>query len=99
MNHKIEKLRLIALSAMTLLLCGCGGGGGGIAGVTGFLFGGGSGFGSGSGGAFLASTGGVASIGQVATIVNPEPTTMLLMGSGVAVMGYYQTLKNRNRKK
>ena len=44
------------------------------------------GAGAASGGTLLASGGGAA----IATIHNPEPATMLLMGAGMMAMAYYK---------
>jgi len=75
------------LSVLLPVVYGCGGGGGGGSAALGALFGPGSGGGGGGGGG-----GG----DTLATIHNPEPATLLLMGSGMAVMGLYRKHK-KNR--
>lgn len=42
----------------------------------------------------LAVTAGVESAGHIGTITNPEPATMLLLGSGMMAMAYF---KNRSK--
>lgn len=40
----------------------------------------------------------IANGGDVATITNPEPATMLLMGGGIATMAYLQNKKRKSQK-
>jgi hypothetical protein len=69
------------------LLAGCGSGGGGLAALgLGSLFGGGV-----SGG--LALLGGGA--GTIASVHNPEPASMFLLGSGVAAMSFFKKVTKK----
>ena len=68
------------LSVLLPFVYGCQGGGGAL----GFL----GGSGGGSGGSFVG--GGDIGGGGITTIVQPEPTTMLLLGSGMAAMAAYK---------
>jgi hypothetical protein len=79
----------IMLLAVVPLLSGCGGGGGLAALGLGSLFGlgGSNSFSSLLGGGSLAL---LNSPETIPTLVNPEPTSMLLMGTGVAAMAYFK---------
>ena len=90
MKEKVMKLKN-AILAVTLMpvISGCGVGGAAGLGSLGSLFAFSSGSGGGAGAGLLASAGGA---GGVATIHQPEPTTMLLMGGGLIAMHY---LKNK----
>jgi hypothetical protein len=76
---------------MLPFLAGCGGGGGGslVSLALGSLFGLGTGVAF-TGGGLLAAGGSGAGI---ATIHNPEPASMFLMGSGMAIMAVYKKIK------
>ena len=72
---------------------GCQGGGGG---PLGFLGGGGFfGGGSNGGGSFVGGGGTFVTGETLATIHNPEPTTMLLLGSGLAAMAFQRARKKK----
>ena len=79
----------LLLSILLPLLSGCGGGGGGGLGgiISSFLGNSGNGGGGNSDVADLLSGGG-SGVETLATIHNPEPTTMLLMGGGLAAMAF-----------
>ena len=83
----------IAMFAVILpFVYGCNGGGGGISASVGGLFGG--------------KTASIASLttdvssgsGGLATLHNPEPATMVLLGSGMLMMGYLRSRKNLVKK-
>ena len=82
-------LKNILLLAVVPLLTGCGGGGALAALGLGSLFGLGGGSIS-----SLASGGSLAllnsSAGSIPTLTNPEPTSMLLVGTGIAAMAYFK---------
>ena len=63
--------------------------------LTGFLFGGG-----GLGGVALLDGGGAALGGgaELATLHQPEPASMLLLGSGLAAMSYFKSKTGRRKK-
>ena len=87
MKEKLMKSKnsLLALSLMPFV-CGCQAGAIGLNSLGNlFAF---SGGGAESGAGLLASVGGG---GGVATIVNPEPASMLLMGGGLIAMKYLKS--------
>ena len=71
------------LSVLLPFFYGCQGGGDGALG-----------FSSSGGGGSIA--GGGTGGGEITTIVNPEPATMLLLGSGFAAMAWHKR-KNKNK--
>jgi len=93
----LKHINLLVLTVALPFVYGCGGaGGGGIGALTGFLFGG-----AGSSVGLFSSAGSslpleIASAAEVAAIHNPEPATMLLLGSGMMAMTYFKSRKNRN---
>lgn len=89
MYTKIASFAFISL--LLLSICGCQGGGGGDLGS--FFVGGDDSYadsGGGDGGGIIDDGGG----GGIDPIVNPEPTSVLLLGSGLVAMAFYA-----NRKK
>jgi len=88
-NKKMHLKNMLILSAMLPFVAGCGGGGLAALGL-GSLF---ASFGGGGGDltTLLASSG-----GSIPTLINPEPASMLLLGSGMATMAYF---KNKSDKK
>lgn len=98
MKLSISKIKLTIMAVLAPFIYGCGGGGGGLAGLTSFLFGSGSGLSFLSGGGSVSPTG-ISSIGltsaEIATIHQPEPTSLLLLGSGVVAMAAYYRLTNK----
>jgi len=93
--HKLLSLLLL----LPLYGCNGGGGGGGIAGLVGSLLSGGSagGTGGGTGGeGGLLTLNSIPPVGgeNVATLTNPEPASMLLIGGGMMAMAY---MKNRKK--
>ncbi|MCA9408111.1 MAG: PEP-CTERM sorting domain-containing protein [Candidatus Omnitrophica bacterium] len=88
----VKKIKDYAYNAMLIalvpLLTGCNGGGGGSTSGLGGLF---ASFGGGDG---SGGPGVLGSAGDLASINNPEPASLLLMGSGMAALAYY-----KNRKK
>ncbi len=93
MKKLIQSLQVIGLSVLLPALYGCQGGGlGSLIGSGGIFLAASSG-GSSAGGA-AAITGGAGS--SLATLHNPEPATLMLMGSGMMVMAYAR-MKNKKR--
>jgi len=88
--------KLIALAAMLPFLYGCGSGAG-VGSLVGFLFGAGGFVGSEI--ALLSSTGSGSGLGAggagLATLHQPEPATMLLMGGGLMAMSYFKSKTSR----
>lgn len=81
-NISVKVLNFLTLSVLMPYIYGCQGGGGSSASLLGgetIISGGGSGGGGGD---------------IVGTIHNPEPTTMLLLGSGLLAMAYSRNKKN-----
>ena len=106
----LKHINLLVLTVVLPFVYGCGAGGGGIGALTSFLFGGSvSSIGllsSGTAGSSvplgIASAAGDSVISggaELAALHNPEPATMLLLGSGVMAMTYFKSRKNRNSKK
>jgi len=83
MKSRIELIKKYGFLALLPLLAGCAGGGSAAFGL-GSLFGGGGG-----GGGIPDIISGEA----IATIYQPEPASMLLMGSGLAAMAYFKNKK------
>ena len=85
MKEKLMRMKNSFLALFLLpFVCGCQGGGLGL-GALGNLFA----FSSGGGGGIEGGIGLLASnSAHIATIVNPEPTSMLLMGGGLIAMKY-----------
>lgn len=93
MKKFLEKLNTTLLVLTVPLISGCGGGGG-LSLNSLFGSGGGSEAASSGGGGSLASLSGVS--GGGGDFHNPEPASMLLMGSGIAAMAYAK-YKNKNK--
>jgi len=83
----LKKLGKFSLIAVLPILSGCTGGGIALLGL-GSLFGG---LGGGAGAGILS--GGSGAAGTIAFAHTPEPASMLLLGSGVAVMAYLKSRK------
>ena len=89
-------LKFVVLAFALPFIYGCGGAG--VGSLVGFLFGSGLGsigdialFGSSGGGALVVGAG-------LATLTQPEPASMLLLGSGLMAMSYFKSKKNRRSK-
>ena len=81
--------KLAVLAAMLPFVYGCGSSG--VSSLASFLFGS---TGIGGGIALLGGAGADAALGgEVATLVNPEPASMLLLGGGLAAMTYFKSKK------
>ncbi len=94
----LQSSKLIILAAMLPFVYGCGTGAG-VGSLVGFLFGGGLGGGSeiallGSSAGSALGTGGAG----VASLVNPEPASMFLVGGGLMAMSYFKSKTNRPKK-
>ncbi|MCK5014300.1 MAG: PEP-CTERM sorting domain-containing protein [Candidatus Omnitrophica bacterium] len=94
MEKKYSKfLKLITLAGALPFIYGCGSSAGTGA-LLGFLFGGSTGIG-------LLTTVKDTGLGvgtELATLSQPEPASMLLLGSGLAVMTYFKSKANRYNK-
>jgi len=100
MKKKSSKyLKLVALAATLPFIYGCGAGTG-VGTLIGFLFGGG-GLGGGEIALLGASASGLGAVGSgagLATLHQPEPASMMLLGSGLMAMGYFKSKKSRSSK-
>jgi len=102
-KNNFNYLKLFALAAALPFIYGCGGAG--VGSLIGFLFGSG-GLGSigdlallglgGIGGGIAGVTDGGAGL---ASLHQPEPATMLLLGSGIMTMSYFKAKIGRRNKK
>ncbi|MCK5014299.1 MAG: PEP-CTERM sorting domain-containing protein [Candidatus Omnitrophica bacterium] len=83
-------LKLVVLAGALPFVYGCGSGG--VSSLASFLFGS---TGIGGGIALLGGAAADATLGgaEVATLVNPEPASMLLIGGGLAAMTYFSSRK------
>jgi len=93
-------LKFVVLASALPFIYGCGGGG--VGSLIGFLFGGGLGsigdialLGGIGGGIAGAAGGGSAG---VATLIQPEPASVLLIGSGIMAMAYFKSKTDRRSK-
>jgi len=86
-------LKLVGLAAALPFIYGCGSGSG-AGSLLSFLFGGGGTEIALLGGSGLSGIGG----GAVASLVNPEPASMLLVGGGLMAMSYFKSKNNRKSK-
>jgi len=88
-------LKFIVLASALPFIYGCGGGG--VGSLISFLFGSG-GLGS-IGDIALIGSGGGGIIGSgAASLINPEPASMLLVGSGIMAMAYFKSKTKLRRK-
>jgi len=104
-KNNFKYIKLVALAATLPFIYGCGGAG--IGSLVSFLFGGG-GLGSigdiallgGIGGGIAGAVGGAAGGGAagLATLSQPEPASMLLLGSGLMTMSYFKAKAGRRNK-
>lgn len=86
--------KLVAMAVTLPFIYGCGAGAG-VGSLVGFLFGSGGG-----GGISLLASGGsdiITGASSVASLVNPEPASMLLVGSGLAAMSYFKSKSKQKR--
>jgi len=93
MKYYFKTFRNLLALAILPFLTGCGGGGALAALGLGSLFGGGGAISSvfGGGGATLALL--ETSGGGIPVLHNPEPASMILMGTGIAAMAYIRSRK------
>jgi len=89
--NSVAKASNIFMFAVILpFVYGCNGGGGGGTASVGSLFGGES--------ASVAVLTDTSSGGGIATLHNPEPATMVLLGSGMLMMGYLRSRKTAAKR-
>jgi len=91
-------LKFVVLASALPFIYGCGAGAG-IGSLVGFLFG--SGLGGSIGDIVLLGGGGGGGVGGggIASLTQPEPATMLLLGSGLMTMSYFKAKAGRRNKK
>jgi len=95
-KNKFKYLKLVTLAVALPFIYGCGGAG--VGSLVGFLFG--SGLGSVGEIALLGASGGgaIAGASSVASLTQPEPASMLLVGSGIMAMSYFKSKTNHRNK-
>jgi len=84
----LKPIKKLGWLALLPVLTGCGGGGGLALLGLGSLFSGGSSITTFLGGSEFTTLALLESGGGIPTLHNPEPTTMLLFGTGMAAMAY-----------
>jgi hypothetical protein len=97
----IKCLKLVVLAAAFPFVYGCGPGAG-VSSLTGFLFGSGGGLSGGEiallGGGGASAGGALAGGAGLATLHQPEPATMLLLGGGLMAAAYVRSKLDRHGK-
>jgi len=88
-------LKFVVLASALPFIYGCGGGG--VGSLVGFLFGGG--LGGSIGDIVLLGGGGGGGGGSIASLIQPEPASLLLIGSGIMAMTYFKSKADRHSKK
>jgi len=88
-------LKFVVLASALPFIYGCGAGG--VGSLVGFLFGGG--LGNIGDIVLLGGGGGGGGGGAIASLTQPEPASLLLIGSGIMAMTYFKSKADRHSKK
>jgi len=88
-------LKFVVLASALPFIYGCGAGGG-VGSLVSFLFGGG--LGSIGDIVLLGGGGGGGGGGAIASLTQPEPASLLLIGSGIMAMTYFKSKTDRHSK-